>query len=80
VRKEIEQGGFKVANVDCVLLAEEPKIKKYKKAMKENIARALNIEVDVVNIKATTNEGMGFVGKKEGMAAYATALLRGSEH
>ncbi len=76
VRKLVEKAGFKVVNVDCVLLAEEPKIKPYKKEMCRNIAKALNMDVDRVNVKATTNEGLGFVGRKEGMVAYATALLR----
>jgi 2-C-methyl-D-erythritol 2,4-cyclodiphosphate synthase len=76
VRRVIEKAGFKVANVDCTLLAEKPKISPHKKKMCKNIARALNVDVERVNVKATTNEGLGFVGRKEGMAAYATALLR----
>ncbi len=80
VRKLIEASGLKVVNVDCVLLAETPKIKKYKLLMKENIAKALGIEACHVNVKATTNEGLGFVGRKEGMAAYATAVVRSTEH
>jgi 2-C-methyl-D-erythritol 2,4-cyclodiphosphate synthase len=68
--------GFKIVNVDAVLLAEAPKIKPHKAKMRMNIARALKIGEDCVNIKATTNEGLGFVGAEEGMAAYATASLR----
>ncbi len=79
-RAEAEADGLKVANVDCVLLAEAPKISRYKQAMKRNIAKALNIDPERVNIKATTNEGLGFVGRREGMAAYATVLLRSSEY
>ena len=80
VRQIIKSAGFRVVNVDCVLLAEEPKISKYKKAMKENIAKALGITADRVNVKATTNEGLGFVGRQEGMAAYATAVVRAGEN
>ena len=76
----VEASGLKVVNVDCVLLAEEPRIGPYKAQMRENIARALDIDPPRVNIKATTQEGLGFVGRKEGMAAYATAVLRSSEH
>ncbi len=76
VREIVESAGFQVVNIDCVLLAEAPKIKKYKPAMKKNIAKALGIDPNRVNVKATTNEGLGFVGRKEGMAAYATALVR----
>ncbi len=76
----LETAGFKVVNVDCVLLAEEPKIHPYKDKMKANIAKALDIDVCQVNVKATTNEGLGFIGRKEGMAAYATVMLRAAEH
>ncbi|MBF0331339.1 MAG: 2-C-methyl-D-erythritol 2,4-cyclodiphosphate synthase [Candidatus Omnitrophica bacterium] len=71
----VAQKGFTIVNVDAVLLAEEPKIKPYKNEMGVNIAGALGIDLGRVNIKATTNEGLGFVGAKEGMAAYATASL-----
>jgi 2-C-methyl-D-erythritol 4-phosphate cytidylyltransferase/2-C-methyl-D-erythritol 2,4-cyclodiphosphate synthase len=80
VRKIIEKSGLKVANVDCVLLAEEPRISPYKRKMCQNIAQALNVDVDRVNVKATTNEGLGFIGRQEGLAAYATATLRSAEH
>ena len=70
------KSGFTVINVDAVLLAEEPKIKPYKKAMCACIAKALGMNVSRVNIKATTNEGLGFIGAKQGMAAYASASLR----
>jgi 2-C-methyl-D-erythritol 2,4-cyclodiphosphate synthase len=75
VAQVLKKAGFKVVNVDCVLLAEEPKINPYKAKMKANIAKALGIDGRQVNVKATTNEGLGFVGRKEGMAAYATAML-----
>ncbi len=72
----VARAGFTVVNVDVMLLAEEPKIKPYKSTMCSNIAGALGIDRSRVNIKATTHEGLGFIGKKEGMAAYATASLR----
>ena len=72
----VAKAGFTVVNVDVVLLAEEPRIKPYKSQMRENIAGALGMDEQHVNIKATTNEGLGFVGAKQGMAAYATASLR----
>ncbi len=76
VRSAVLKAGFTIVNVDAVLLAEEPKIKPYKKIMCANIAKALDMDVARVNVKATTNEGLGFVGAKQGMAAYATASLR----
>lgn len=70
------KAGFTVVNVDVTLLAEAPKITPYKKQMVDHIAGALGIDGARVNVKATTNEGLGFVGAKQGMAAYATASLR----
>jgi 2-C-methyl-D-erythritol 2,4-cyclodiphosphate synthase len=70
------KAGFTIVNIDAVLLAEEPKINPYKKEMCACIAKALGMDVARVNVKATTNEGLGFVGAKQGMAAYATASLR----
>jgi 2-C-methyl-D-erythritol 2,4-cyclodiphosphate synthase len=80
VCEKLETTGFKVVNVDACLLAEEPKISPFKEQMRVNIAKVLAIEPCQVNIKATTNEGLGFIGRKEGMAAYATAMLRTAEH
>ncbi|MDX2226469.1 MAG: 2-C-methyl-D-erythritol 2,4-cyclodiphosphate synthase [Verrucomicrobiae bacterium] len=64
-----------ICNVDACLVAEAPKIAKHIPAMKENIAKALNILPSQVGIKATTNEKMGFLGRGEGIAAMATALI-----
>jgi 2-C-methyl-D-erythritol 2,4-cyclodiphosphate synthase len=80
VGRVIKEAGFEISNVDCVLLAEAPKIGPYRQKMGRNITKALNIDVDRVNVKATTNEGLGFIGRREGMAAYATALLRSVKH
>lgn len=66
---------IKIMNVDCVLLSEEPKIGPYRDAMKKKIAAALNVKPGAIGIEASTNEGMGFVGKKEGMACHAIALV-----
>jgi 2-C-methyl-D-erythritol 2,4-cyclodiphosphate synthase len=79
VRQELGKAGWEPLNVDCVLLAEAPKIGPYKGQMKALIAGALNIPPERVNVKATTNEGLGFVGRREGMAAYATALVRSAQ-
>ena len=76
VKAMIVKAGFTIVNTDVVLLAEEPKINPYKKTMRANIVKALDMDPARVNIKATTNEGLGFVGAKQGMAAYATASLR----
>ncbi|YCM45294.1 2-C-methyl-D-erythritol 2,4-cyclodiphosphate synthase [Verrucomicrobiaceae bacterium 227] len=70
-----EEKGYQLMNVDSALVAEAPRVLPHAPAMKENIARSLGLTPDAVGIKATTNETMGFVGRKEGMAAYATALV-----
>ena len=68
--------GYKVANVDVMILAQEPKLTEYKPKMKFHIAYELAIDESCVNIKAGTNEGLGFIGQKQGIACYVTVLLR----
>lgn len=68
--------GYVIENIDTVILAQEPKINNYKSAMKTAMAKVLQIDEGCVNIKATTTEGLGALGRKEGIAAYATVLLR----
>ena len=70
-----EEEGYQLMNVDSSLVAEAPKVLPHADAMKEKIAAALGITVKDVGIKATTNETMGWEGRREGMAAYATALV-----
>ena len=65
----------KIINIDSTIVAEEPKLSDYILKMRENISDALNVNINQVSVKATTTEGMGFVGKKEGMAAYAVVLV-----
>jgi 2-C-methyl-D-erythritol 2,4-cyclodiphosphate synthase len=67
--------GFAIANVDATVIAEAPRIGPYVSAMRRVIAGALGIAADAVGVKATTNEGMGFVGRGEGIAALAIATL-----
>jgi len=71
----VETDGFAVNNVDVVVLAQEPNLKQFKQAMGKTIAGILQVDERAVNIKATTNEGMGFIGRKEGIACYATVSL-----
>ena len=67
--------GFSVVNIDATLLAQAPKIAPYKAQMAENISVALGIDAERVNVKATTEEGLGFTGDGSGMAAHAVVLL-----
>ena len=71
----LRDNGYKVCNVDLTLVAQKPKISGYVGEMMENVASSLNIEKSRVNIKATTEEGLGFTGSMQGMAAYAVALI-----
>ena len=68
--------GYEVVNIDSTVCLEAPKIKKYNLEMRETIAAILTISIDDVSIKATTTEKMGFVGREEGLMAYATVLLQ----
>ena len=69
-----EKENASIINIDSTIVAEEPKLAGYIPRMRKNIAGALEIDVDCVSVKATTTEGMGFAGAKEGMAAYAVVL------
>ena len=73
--QEVADRGGEIINVDSSLIAEEPKILAHADEMKKNISQALGLDVVKIGIKATTNEGMGFVGKGEGMAAMAVASV-----
>jgi len=71
----LRERGYAVVNVDAALIAQQPKIAPYKKEMAQNLAVALGVERDRVNVKATTEEGLGFTGDGSGMAAQAVVLL-----
>ena len=75
VYRTVRKAGYKIINVDTVILLEEPYLKDFKPRMRANIAAALKLKSEDVNIKATTQEGLGFVGSKEGIAAYAIVTL-----
>ncbi len=71
----IKLEGYSIGNIDCTLCLEAPKIKPFVPAMQEAIATILGISIKDISIKATTTETMGFVGRKEGLVAYAACLL-----
>ena len=71
----LRQAGWSVSNVDSTILAQAPKMAPHIVAMRENIAADLNVTVGQVNVKATTTEGLGFVGHEEGIAAHAVVML-----
>ena len=67
--------GFAISNIDSIIAAQKPKIAPHIEAMQQNIASALGVDPTQINVKATTTETLGYVGREEGMAAYAVALL-----
>ena len=75
VAEKIAAAGYRVGNIDVTVIAQAPKLKPYIPQMTENIAAKLGLEVGQVNVKATTEEGLGFTGSKEGMACHAVCLL-----
>ena len=75
VVKLIEEKGYKVNNVDATVIAQAPKLAPHIVAMRENIAKALNVDVDFVSVKATTEEKLGFTGRKEGISAHCVCLI-----
>ena len=71
----LEEKMFLIDNIDATIIAQAPKMRPYIDTMRENIAKALKIDIDQVNVKATTEEGLGFTGAGEGIAASAVCLL-----
>lgn len=75
VVKRVNDEGYVIENIDSTLIAQQPKMKPYILSMRENIAKACGIDVSQVSVKATTEEQLGFTGRKEGISAHAVVLL-----
>lgn len=71
----LEEKSFKIVNIDSTIIAQKPKLKENICKMRENIANACNIDITCVNVKATTEENLGFTGREEGIAAHAISLI-----
>lgn len=71
----ISEKGYSVGNIDATIIAQKPKLASYIDTMRENISRVCAVDVDFVNVKATTEEGLGFTGAKLGIAAHCVALI-----
>ena len=76
VVKVLADKGFSIVNIDCTVIAQRPKMRPYIDGMRRNIAAACGISDEFVSVKATTEEGMGFTGAGEGIAAHAVCLLK----
>ncbi|MEE9400084.1 MAG: 2-C-methyl-D-erythritol 2,4-cyclodiphosphate synthase [Dehalococcoidales bacterium] len=75
VRDELAENGWRVNNVDVTILAERPRLRDHVDQMRERLSQALDVDIGQVSVKASTSDGLGFVGRGEGMTAYAVATL-----
>ncbi|MFQ5482318.1 MAG: 2-C-methyl-D-erythritol 2,4-cyclodiphosphate synthase [Nitrospinaceae bacterium] len=75
VNKVVRERGFEVGNIDATLVAQQPRLAPHITQMRQNIASTLTVPLSQINVKATTTEGLGFVGREEGIAAYAVAVI-----
>lgn len=71
----IYENGYRINNIDCIIIAQRPKMRPHIKKMRENIALACRMDVSFISIKATTEEGLGFTGSGEGISAQAVCLI-----
>lgn len=76
VVQRIIDSGYQIENIDSTILAQKPKMKPYIEEMRKNIANACNIDISFVSVKATTEEGLGFTGTEQGIAAHAAVLVK----
>ena len=76
VVKLLEEKGYSIGNIDSTVALEAPKVNPHIREMQTILAEIMKVDVDVVSVKATTSEKIGFVGRKEGIAAYATVLIQ----
>ena len=79
VMRLARERGYELLDVDCTIAAQAPKLAPHREAMRENLAAAMGIAVENVGVKATTTERLGFVGREEGMEAWAVALMQGPD-
>lgn len=71
----IAQSNYEIVNIDCVVVAQKPKLSPFIEQIRQSLADAMSVEVDMVSVKATTTEGLGFEGRKEGISAHAICAL-----
>ena len=75
VYRQIKEKGYKLVNIDATIIAQRPKMRPHIDNMRSNIARTLGVDMDCINVKATTEEGMGFTGEGLGISAHAVCLI-----
>ena len=74
--RQVGVAGFALVSADCILIGEEPRVAPHREAMRSRLAAALGVDADLINVRATTTDRLGFTGRREGLAAQAVALLR----
>ena len=79
VRDMLNEYGWSIGNIDAIVVAEQPRLGDFIASMREQLSQALGIDVERVSVKASTSDGMGFIGRGEGIAAHATALIESSK-
>jgi 2-C-methyl-D-erythritol 2,4-cyclodiphosphate synthase len=72
---KVEEKGFKVINIDATVVAEKPRLREYADDMRRNLSRILGIDIDRVSVKASTSNGLGFIGSGEGIVTYVVAMI-----
>ena len=77
VVEKLEWEGYRVGNVDATVVAEKPRLREYIDDMRQTLCQVLGVNIDKVSVKASTNNGLGFIGQEKGIAAYAVALIEG---
>jgi 2-C-methyl-D-erythritol 2,4-cyclodiphosphate synthase len=77
VVEKLEESGWRVVNIDATVVAEKPRLREYIDDMRQALSHVLGVETDRVSVKASTNNGLGFIGSGEGIAAYAVAMIEG---
>ena len=75
VKLNLAEKNYKIVNVDATIIAQAPKLSPYRETMRENLAKVMEVDVEQVSVKATTEEHLGFTGKGEGIAAHAVCLI-----
>lgn len=75
VHNLIKEKGYAIGNIDCTIIAQSPKMAPHIRSMRENIAKALSTDIENINVKATTEEGLGFTGTKQGIASQSICML-----
>jgi 2-C-methyl-D-erythritol 2,4-cyclodiphosphate synthase len=77
VIEKLEERGWRVGNIDATVVAEKPRLSEYIDDMRQTLSQVLGIDIGKINVKASTNNGLGFIGNGEGIAAYAVAMIEG---